>query len=116
MAYIVMAYIVVVTSRSSFVVDPSEFVCDCASFDVTGTKRARRICDIGIADGMSEAVILSTGTPIPAQWTCRRQCQDRGDISSMIWWFGTVFGTVFAWATEKQVQGLWISPTDEGIG
>ena len=47
---------------------------------------------LGIADGMSiarvwacryskrEAVILSIGTPMPAQWTCRRQCQDRADI------------------------------------
>ena len=32
---------------------------------------------LGIADGMSgEAVILSTGTPIPAQWTCRRRRRD----------------------------------------
>ena len=27
-----------------------------------------------------EAVILSTGTPIPAQWTCRRRCRYRADI------------------------------------
>ena len=34
---------------------------------------------IGIADGVSigEAVISSTGTPIPAQWTRRRRCRDR---------------------------------------
>ena len=28
----------------------------------------------------SEAVILSTGTPIPARWTCRRRCRCRADI------------------------------------
>ena len=33
---------------------------------------------IGIADG-GEAVILSTGTPIPAQWACRRRCRYRAD-------------------------------------
>ena len=31
-------------------------------------------------DRLSEAVILSTGTPIPAQWTCRRRCRYRADI------------------------------------
>ena len=29
----------------------------------------------GVSAG--EAVILSTGTPIPAQWTCCRRCRDR---------------------------------------
>ena len=28
-------------------------------------------------DRLFEAVILSTGTPIPAQWTCRRRCRYR---------------------------------------
>ena len=40
---------------------------------------------LGIADGMSiarvwtcrKAVLLSTGTPIPAQCACRRRCRDR---------------------------------------
>ena len=52
---------------------------------------------LGIADGMPIArvwavpaltmsaserrVILSTGTPIPAQWTCRRRCRGRADVS-----------------------------------
>ena len=31
-------------------------------------------------DHLGEAVILSTGTPIPAQRTCRRRCRDRADI------------------------------------
>ena len=31
-------------------------------------------------DRLSEAVILSTGTPIPAQWTCRRRRRYRADI------------------------------------
>ena len=26
--------------------------------------------------GIGEADILSTSTPIPAQWTCRRRCRD----------------------------------------
>ena len=30
-------------------------------------------------DRLSEAVILSTGTPIPAQWACRRRCLDRAN-------------------------------------
>ena len=30
--------------------------------------------------GRGEAVILSTGTPIPAQRTCRRRCRDRAEI------------------------------------
>ena len=30
-------------------------------------------------DCLSEAVILSAGTPIPAQWTCRRRCRYRAD-------------------------------------
>ena len=29
---------------------------------------------------LSEAVISSTGTPTPAQWTRRRRCRDRADI------------------------------------
>ena len=28
-------------------------------------------------DRLSEAVVLSTGMPIPAQWRCRRRCRDR---------------------------------------
>ena len=28
-------------------------------------------------DRLAEAVILSTGTPIPTQWTCRRRRRDR---------------------------------------
>ena len=28
----------------------------------------------------SEAVILSSSTPIPAHWACRRRCRDRADI------------------------------------
>ena len=28
---------------------------------------------------IGEAVILSTGTPKPAQWTCRRQCRYRAE-------------------------------------
>ena len=35
----------------------------------------------------SAAVILSTGTPTPAQWTCRRQCRDRAN-SGMVWELG----------------------------
>ena len=31
-----------------------------------------------ISASPGEAVILSTGTPIPAQWTCRRRCRYRG--------------------------------------
>ena len=30
-----------------------------------------------ISASPSEAVIVSTGTPIPAQWTCRRRCRYR---------------------------------------
>ena len=30
-------------------------------------------------DRLSQAVILSTGTPIPARWTCRRRCRDGAD-------------------------------------
>ena len=29
---------------------------------------------------LSEAVILSTGAPMPAQWRCRRRCRYRADI------------------------------------
>ena len=29
---------------------------------------------------LSEAVILSTGMPIPAQWTCPRRCRDRANM------------------------------------
>ena len=32
-------------------------------------------------DRLAEAVILSTGTPILAQWTCRRRCRYRADIA-----------------------------------
>ena len=46
---------------------------------------------LGMADGMSVArvlvcrtqnsrLIFSTGTPIPAQWSCRRPCRNRADI------------------------------------
>ena len=31
-------------------------------------------------DLFGEAFILSTSTPIPAQWTCRRRCRDKADI------------------------------------
>ena len=31
-------------------------------------------------DRLGEAVILSTGTPIPARWACRRRCRYRADI------------------------------------
>ena len=34
-------------------------------------------------DRLSEAVILSTGTPIPAQWTCRRRCQYRWPMADV---------------------------------
>ena len=37
--------------------------------------------DLGIAGG--EAVILSTGTPIPAQLTCRRRCRERAEKVDM---------------------------------
>ena len=45
---------------------------------------------IGIADGIyiaSEAVILSTVTPIPAQWRCRRRFRYRADIGkrAVVW-------------------------------
>ena len=32
-------------------------------------------------DRLSEAVVLSTGTPIPAQWTRRRRCRYRADFN-----------------------------------
>ena len=56
---------------------------------------------LGVADGMSvarvwacwyskrlplrlsEAVILSTGTPIPVQWTCRRRRRDRAGLEPL---------------------------------
>ena len=31
------------------------------------------------SDRLSEVVILSTGTPIPVQWACRRRCRYRAD-------------------------------------
>ena len=40
-----------------------------------------QVAYIGIsASPTGEAVTLSTGAPIPAQWTCRRRCRDRADI------------------------------------
>ena len=33
-------------------------------------------------DRFSEAVILSTGTSTPAQWTCRRRCRDRAESAA----------------------------------
>ena len=35
-------------------------------------------------DRLRAAVILSTGTPIRAQWTCRRRCRDRAGIRSCV--------------------------------
>ena len=67
------------------------------------------------ADGMSiarvwaclgEAVILSTGTPIPARWACRR---DRADIElapgsdRMLWMSGS---TTVALLCEGWISGI----------
>ena len=35
-------------------------------------------------DHLTVVVILSTGTPMPAQWTCRRRCRYRAGIESMV--------------------------------
>ena len=47
---------------------------------ISGSPTARPLRGYGRAgtqnDRLSEAVILSTGTTIPAQWTCRRRCRD----------------------------------------
>ena len=82
MAYIVMAYVVMAymsptsgTSHtgaatvgvpSSISAPPRE--CPLRGYGRAGTQN----------DRLSEAVILSTGTPIPAQRTCRRRCRYAG--------------------------------------
>ena len=35
------------------------------------------------SDRLGEAVIWSTGTPMPARWTCRRRCRTIGIDSSI---------------------------------
>ena len=51
---------------------------------ISASPTACPLCGYGRAgaqnDRLGEAVILSTGTPTPAQWTCRRRCRDRADI------------------------------------
>ena len=32
-------------------------------------------------DRLAEAVVLSTGTSVPAQWACRRRCRDRAGMA-----------------------------------
>ena len=34
---------------------------------------------------ISEAVVLSTGTPIPARWTCHRRCRDAYNYTDGSW-------------------------------
>ena len=47
---------------------------------ISASPTACQLCGYGHAgtqnDRLSEAVILSTGTPIPAQWARRRRCRD----------------------------------------
>ena len=65
---------------------PPSLVCEHGSADleaqaISASPTACPLRGYGRAgtqnDRLSEAVILSTGTPIPAQWTCRRRRRDR---------------------------------------
>ena len=57
---------------------------DCVCYWALSRHRRRHVHCAGMHgragtqnDRLSEAVVLSFGTPIPAQWTCRRRCRDR---------------------------------------
>ena len=55
---------------------------------ISASPTACPLCGYGRAgslnDCLSEAVILFTGTSIPAQWTCRRRCRYRADIEPRV--------------------------------
>ena len=63
MAYIVMAYVVMEFS-----------VC----LSALRISMCTGVCVEACRDFF--LATLSTGTPIPAQWTCHRRCRDRADI------------------------------------
>ena len=52
-----------------------------SSMSALHRHRRRHVHCVGIGvPVLFEAVILSTGTPMPAQWTCRRRCRYRADM------------------------------------
>ena len=46
--------------------------------------RGRHVHCAGTGVPLGEAVIASTGTPVPAQWTRRRRCRDRADMAYLV--------------------------------
>ena len=90
MAYIVMAY-VVLARMGGCIFRPHPSMLERGMFVSrnavvpAGSGRQHAITSIGISASPTacplrgEAVVLSTGTPIPVQWTCRRRCRD--------WWW-----------------------------
>ena len=75
-------------------ISASPTACPLRGYGRAGTQNNR----------LGEAVMLSTGTPLPAQWTCRRRCQCKVMVHIRLWqgWIEDDGGATVSMEVEEE--------------